>query len=129
VIGAAGAPVADPRTPTGEPGLRAPYVRLLRDGVELSTTDLCTGEFTLLTGPSGAGWAADVTTYRVGTDVEDPDGRFLTAFGLTTSGATLIRPDGFVAWRATSLSPAPHEELRQVLAELLAVPARQPSTH
>lgn len=41
-----------------------------------------------------------LTVYRIGTDVEDPEGRFTKTYGITERGATLIRPDGFVAWRA-----------------------------
>jgi putative polyketide hydroxylase len=38
--------------------------------------------------------------YCIGRDLRDPDGRFCSAYGLSPAGACLVRPDGFVAWRA-----------------------------
>jgi hypothetical protein len=38
---------------------------------------------------------------------------------LTSSGATLIRPDGFVAWRALSFSSRADAELAGMLARIL----------
>ncbi|MEJ1962363.1 MAG: hypothetical protein WDO56_12800 [Gammaproteobacteria bacterium] len=38
--------------------------------------------------------------WRIGKDLEDPDRSFTRAFGISSGGATLIRPDGFVAWRS-----------------------------
>jgi 2-polyprenyl-6-methoxyphenol hydroxylase-like FAD-dependent oxidoreductase len=103
----------DPRTPTGEPGFRAPHVPLRRDGTELSTVDLVARDPVLLTGPDGAGWlrageaaaaalGVPLSAYRVGPggDVRDADGEFAAAYGIGPDGATLVRPDGFVAWRA-----------------------------
>lgn len=102
---------ADPRTTQGMPGSRAPHIWLTRNGERISTIDL-TGHYLLLTGSEGAPWlaaarsAADhfkgltLDAYSVGRDLGDPENRFTQAFGITNSGATLIRPDGFVAWRS-----------------------------
>jgi putative polyketide hydroxylase len=61
----------------------------------------------LLAGPAADKWlvAAErldllVDAYRVGEDLEDPEGHFPKKYGITDEGAVLIRPDGFVAWRA-----------------------------
>ncbi|WP_018681400.1 FAD-dependent oxidoreductase [Actinokineospora enzanensis] len=114
---------SDPRTATGEPGLRAPHVWLARNGTRFSTTELCAGVWTLLTGPEDD-WDAEVKSapvaidaYRVGTDLADPDGTFLASFGLTGTGATLIRPDGFVAWRSAArpAEPVLHQAMRGLL--------------
>jgi hypothetical protein len=98
--GGDGAPWEDPRTPSGRPGLRAPHVPIRRDGTELSTLDLIGRDAVLLTGADGEDWvrAAEgrVEVCRVG----DPTGRFAEAYGLGPGGATLVRPDGVVAWRA-----------------------------
>jgi putative polyketide hydroxylase len=83
----------------------------------MSTVDLWAGGLMLLAGPEGAAWteaAARVAgpplkPYQVADGVAppgsallgDPERRWATAFGVTASGAVLIRPDGFVAWRAT----------------------------
>nr|WP_189649664.1 hypothetical protein [Nonomuraea spiralis] len=40
-------------------------------------------------------------------------------YGITATGAALVRPDGFVAWRAASLPAQPENELRRVLAGVL----------
>ncbi|AJT61723.1 Aklavinone 12-hydroxylase RdmE [Streptomyces lydicus] len=126
-------PVEDPRTPSGRPGLRAPHVWLDRDGAKLSALDLFTDGFTLLVGPDGTDWttAAKTTatslgltlnTHRIGVDLGDPDNRFLDAYGITTTGAALVRPDGFIAWRAGSLPAQPQHELQRALTQILARP-------
>ncbi|QIS08700.1 FAD-dependent oxidoreductase [Nocardia arthritidis] len=123
--------IEDPRIPSGCPGLRAPHVWLERDGVRFSTTELCTGTFSVLIGQDGADWLAaaekvaaatgiELNTFRVGVDVADPEGRFLDSFGITATGVTLIRPDGFVAWRAPQSVTHPENALRQVLLAILA---------
>ena len=102
----------DPRTPTGRPGFRAPHVTLRRDGTEVSALDLVGRDPVLVVGPDGAPWAAadgvrlgvPLTVVRVGEDVDDPHGEFATAYGIGPAGAVLIRPDGFVAWRAQELT-------------------------
>ncbi|MFE0024825.1 FAD-dependent monooxygenase [Amycolatopsis sp. NPDC059021] len=126
------APVADPTTFTGHPGLRAPHVRLTRGNTELSTIDLFTGAFTLLAAPDGQAWlpAAKATAnalslplhvHHIGTDLQDPEHRFTPTYGLTRTGATLIRPDGFVAWRSPTLPDTPQEALHHALRRILAL--------
>ncbi len=102
---------ADPRTTRGVPGSRAPHVWLARAGKRLSTIDL-TGHYLLLTGVDGRPWLeavrAAAESFRglpfdahcIGRELEDVDGRFLQAYGISSAGATLVRPDGFVAWRS-----------------------------
>lgn len=114
----------DPRTPSGRPGTRAPHVRVGLAGRERSTLDLFGGGFVLLSGQDGAGWhdaaaALGLTAYRVGVDVADLDGRWAQAYGVTASGAVLVRPDGFIAWRATSAGDEPAAALGDVLGDVL----------
>jgi 2-polyprenyl-6-methoxyphenol hydroxylase-like FAD-dependent oxidoreductase len=102
----------DPRRTLGRPGSRAPHVWVERDGKRLSTLDLFAQSFVLLAGPDGAAWCDAARTaaarlaglpldaYCVGRDLRDPDGRFCSAYGLSPAGVCLVRPDGFVAWRA-----------------------------
>jgi 2-polyprenyl-6-methoxyphenol hydroxylase-like FAD-dependent oxidoreductase len=103
----------DPRTPSGHPGFRAPHVQVRRDGRDLSTLDLFGRSAVLLAGADGGAWAQAGTAaadrlglgldvYRVGDggDLEDPHKRFLSCYGLEPAGAVLVRPDGFIAWRA-----------------------------
>ena len=35
-------------------------------------------------------------------DIKDPHARLHSAFGIAPSGALMVRPDGFVGWRAES---------------------------
>jgi putative polyketide hydroxylase len=119
-------PVDDPRTPSGRPGLRAPHVWLERAGRKVSTLDLGTGSFTLLAAAEGAGWAEaaaglGVDVHVVGDGLRDLEDRFPRAYGIGPSGASLVRPDGFVAWRAPELTSWARRDLRRVLGEVLAV--------
>ncbi len=111
---------ADPRETRGRPGSRAPHVWLERDGRSVSTIDLFDGSFVLLAGPEGGAWrdaarraaaalpGLALRDFGVGADGElaDAGSRFLDAFGLGPEGASLVRPDGYVAWRAHGGAPA-----------------------
>jgi putative polyketide hydroxylase len=121
---------ADPITqylPSAHPGCRAPHVWLSRNGERLSTIDLFGPRFVLLAGPSGLPWreAANrqsqltLTTCIIGQDVEDSDGQWLSAYGVEESGAVLVRPDGYVAWRVARLPDDPAGALAAALEELL----------
>jgi 2-polyprenyl-6-methoxyphenol hydroxylase-like FAD-dependent oxidoreductase len=135
VVGEGGAPAvhADPRETAGRPGARAPQVWLERAGRRVSTLDLSTGAFVLLAGPRGEAWRVaaravaagfpglKLEAHRVGGDgLADPEGRFAAAFGITPSGAVLIRPDGYVAWRAKAGRFGRRAMLRGVLRSLLS---------
>ncbi|MEU6770062.1 FAD-dependent monooxygenase [Streptomyces sp. NPDC046759] len=122
---------------TGTPGHRVPHLWLGRGSDRVSTVDLSTDQFVLLTGPAGAEWqtAADKVAQETGIPLQcctvgpegqltDPDGAFLSTTGLTDSGALLIRPDDFVAWRAESLPEDAPGTLRTVLDRILARPTR-----
>jgi 2-polyprenyl-6-methoxyphenol hydroxylase-like FAD-dependent oxidoreductase len=101
----------DPNEPTGRPGLRTPHMEVERDGAMISTLDLPSRGFTVLTGADGDAWrsvAGDsgerlgvlVETFREGRDFREPSGTFADVYGVGDKGAVLVRPDGFVAWRA-----------------------------
>jgi 2-polyprenyl-6-methoxyphenol hydroxylase-like FAD-dependent oxidoreductase len=55
-----------------------------------------------------------------------PVANFLQAHGISETGAILIRPDGFVAWRAPSQEASPIEELADALGHLLARSIQSP---
>lgn len=56
----------------------------------------------------------------VGRDgLTDRGGRFAPAFGLMSSGAALVRPDGFVAWRAAGMPADPVSALSTALTSVL----------
>ena len=120
-----------PRESAGRPGARAPHVFLERDGGRLSTLDLFGRNFVLLAGPEGEAWRAAASAaakelgvtldvHLVGDDgLTDAGGSFPGAFGISPSGAVLVRPDGFVGWRAVTAADAPEDDLRQALQTLL----------
>jgi 2-polyprenyl-6-methoxyphenol hydroxylase-like FAD-dependent oxidoreductase len=110
---------ADPHETRGMPGSRAPHVWIQRLGERISTLDLF-GSLVLLVAPEGEEWvraAANLRldVYRVGRDFDDPEERFCSSFGLSATGASLVRPDGFVAWRLRELTPDPETVLRGAL--------------
>lgn len=94
----------------GQPGFPAPDVPLRMGDTELSTADLFGHGWVLLTGEEGGVWheAANhvavrldipIETYGLGPDLTDPTGQLTLRYGIKHGGASLIRPDGVVAWR------------------------------
>jgi putative polyketide hydroxylase len=125
----------NPRESRAAPGTRAPHYWLERNGQQVSTLDLIGRNFTLLAAPDGETWrdaarlaSAEVAVdmYRIGADVRDPSGGFAAAYDLSPSGCVLIRPDGFVAWRARKADPAALSDLPEILQAVLCVrPSRR----
>jgi 2-polyprenyl-6-methoxyphenol hydroxylase-like FAD-dependent oxidoreductase len=130
--------LSKPEDLTGQPGTRVPHLWLEREGERISTLDLPDGRFVLLTGTGGAAWSTaaaavaarlgiDLAAYRIGlgADLLDPEDGWQTRMGMAASGAVLVRPDGFVAWRAGVPPASPEELLEQVLLSVLcrSVPA------
>jgi 2-polyprenyl-6-methoxyphenol hydroxylase-like FAD-dependent oxidoreductase len=122
----------DPRESFGRPGSRAPHLWLERRGQRVSTIDLFGQSFVLLVGPGGTAWAAaapdlarefpglelDIQVVG-GKDLADPGGQFAKSYGLSDSGAAVVRPDGFVGWRAKSLTADPKRSLSDAFRALL----------
>ena len=126
----------DPRQSRGLPGTRAPHVDLSHNGNTMSTLDLYVGEFVLMAGPEGAAWAdaaaaassqvgVNLVSHIIGGDLVDRSGGsaaepFPTAYGIGPSGASLVRPDGYVAWRASDHTPDAADRLATALRHVLA---------
>ncbi|MUL78166.1 FAD-dependent monooxygenase [Mycolicibacterium sp. CBMA 226] len=103
----------------GQAGTRIPHV-WLQDG-RVSTLDLVGTGFTLLTAENRGTWASAASeSIAVQTISAEDTAAWLSATGLSPSGALLVRPDSFVAWRADSLPPDPAGELTRALQTLLA---------
>jgi putative polyketide hydroxylase len=63
----------------------------------------------------------DLDVHRVGADgLTDPTGEFLSAFGIDSRGAVLVRPDGFVAWRAKTSEGASTAKMESALSTILS---------
>lgn len=119
----------------GRPGTRAPHVRVEKEGVRISTIDMFGKGFVLLTGSSGASWVEaagkvaeklkgmELTAYVVGSkgDVVDSMKGFETAAGISSTGALLVRPDGFVAWRERRIPADCEKMLEEVMRQSLCL--------
>ncbi|MFI6039749.1 FAD-dependent oxidoreductase [Streptomyces sp. NPDC051315] len=136
---------ADPATPvvperlalTGEPGSRAPHLWVRHQDRRISTLDLYERSLVLLSDADEAsGWhkaavslaermAVPLVSYRVGTGLDaelvpEEGADWAQTHGTSPAGAVLVRPDGFVAWRARGAVTDVESTLRQVLATVLA---------
>ncbi|HLZ56334.1 MAG TPA: hypothetical protein VKR06_05240 [Ktedonosporobacter sp.] len=116
----------------GQPGTRVPHLWVEREGRRISTLDLLDGRFVLLTGPDGTPWheatqavaagqGISLAAYSLGpnADLRDPENGWPTKMGISAEGAVLVRPDGFVAWRTSTLPTNPSQQLEQVFAYIL----------
>ena len=128
------AAIDDPVTeylPSARPGSRAPHVWLNRSNERISTVDLIGAHFTLLAGADGEAWRLaarsaapswpPLVAYSIGanTEVSDHDGTWHAVYGIDTTGAVLIRPDGYVAWRSRSGASNPEAMLKAALDRVL----------
>jgi 2-polyprenyl-6-methoxyphenol hydroxylase-like FAD-dependent oxidoreductase len=122
----------DPRASRARPGTRAPHVWLARDGGMTSTLDLFGRHFVLLAGVDGNAWceaALEVSSragividaHRIGARLSDSDGTWARAYGVSPSGAVVVRPDGFVGWRAQSCLPGGTGACAAALAQAMDV--------
>jgi putative polyketide hydroxylase len=125
-----GAPAESPFAPSGRPGTRAPHVAFERHGTRVSSLDLMGRDLVLLCGAEASGWAraamaiawraaVPLAVRRVGADLLDVERRWQSAFGVGGSGAVLLRPDGFIAWRSQGAASSPADVLTNVLARVL----------
>jgi 2-polyprenyl-6-methoxyphenol hydroxylase-like FAD-dependent oxidoreductase len=123
---------ADPRNTGGAPGSRAPHLWLERHGKRISTLDLA-GRYVLLAGAAGGAWVdaakemspglcgLSLDAFCMGRDLVDLQRCFAAAYGISESGATLLRPDGFVAWRCPAAVSDPATALRAALNNSLCL--------
>jgi 2-polyprenyl-6-methoxyphenol hydroxylase-like FAD-dependent oxidoreductase len=119
--------------PSARPGSRAPHVWLEQDGNRISILDLFDTSFVLLTGPAGTPWhpvAEQVSAslgiplrcFAIGLDgpLADSAGAWMDQYEIGPEGAVLVRPDGHVAWRATSAGVDPATQVRTALRRVLS---------
>jgi putative polyketide hydroxylase len=118
-------PALPPDQWAGQPGSRAPHLWVSKDGETISTLDLFQRGWVLLAhdqlwlpavAQAGEALGIKLRCVRIGVDIVPPDQTsFRSAFGLGATGASLIRPDGFVAWRAVDLPAYPVQALSDAL--------------
>ncbi len=121
----------NPRESKAMPGTRAPHFYLEKDAERISTLDIFGRCLVLLTGSQGKTWSEcasaaarqsriDLDIYSVGgASLKDPSGEFEAAYGISSTGAVLVRPDGFVAWRAKTADGASLQGFTGVLNSIL----------
>ena len=112
----------------GQPGTRAPHLWLTKDGERISTLDLFQHSWVLLT--EDPRWIQNgeeaakqlglkLSCVVMGQDFQPEEpGVFSTAFGLRSSGTSLVRPDGFIAWRSLEFPVDVLQLLLDVLGEV-----------
>ncbi|MEV7545946.1 FAD-dependent monooxygenase [Streptomyces sp. NPDC089915] len=118
----------------GDVGTRAPHLWVTRAGRRISLLDLYETSFVLLAGQDtpwkeAAGHVARelgarLDAYTVGSapgaDLVQPDGAdWAELHELPAGGAVLVRPDGFVAWRAEGPAADPRGALLDAMTRLL----------
>jgi 2-polyprenyl-6-methoxyphenol hydroxylase-like FAD-dependent oxidoreductase len=110
--------------PNACPGSRAPHCVVSRNGETLSILQAFGDRFTLLVAADGNAWraalagaddAVQVVEIGVGGDYEPVGVDFTELYGITSSGAVLVRPDGHVAFRAADDSGDPATRLNDAL--------------
>jgi putative polyketide hydroxylase len=125
-----GAPAENPLTPSSAPGFRLPHVVLRDAGDKSSLLDFVGAQFLLIAGADGGAWFAaaqelgdafPLRALRIGEDFDATGGDAHTSLRLPRSGALLVRPDGFIAWRAAE---APGDAAERLAAALDAVLSR-----
>ncbi|RKT57401.1 2-polyprenyl-6-methoxyphenol hydroxylase-like FAD-dependent oxidoreductase [Saccharothrix australiensis] len=109
------AELENPLEPSGRPGFRAPHVTVLHDGAATSTVDLVR-DWTLIT-LNRAVWADAPVEVP---ELADPTGELAKRYGIGPDGASLIRPDGVIAWRTTQRPTAPAATVTSVLNRVKA---------
>jgi hypothetical protein len=113
------------RETKGRPGTRAPHLFLNREGEAVSTLDWFGHRFVLLAGREGGAWrthgaegarlaGVELHIYQVDEEV------FADAYGISPSGAVVVRPDGFIGWRAQTDADASASAISRVLTALSA---------
>jgi 2-polyprenyl-6-methoxyphenol hydroxylase-like FAD-dependent oxidoreductase len=106
-------PALRPEQWKGQPGTRAPHMWVIKDSEQMSTLDLFGNGWLLLAEDEHWSLAAaraaerlevSVKWLRIGTDATPSSAEaFRAAFGIGPAGASLVRPDGYIAWRSTDL--------------------------
>jgi putative polyketide hydroxylase len=102
----------------GQPGTRAPHLWLVQAGERLSTLDLFGRGWVLVSvdprwtsTAGGVSLAMGVTLDAPAFETDADRAAVAAAFGVGAHGASLIRPDGYVAWRATETVENPQTAL------------------
>jgi 2,4-dichlorophenol 6-monooxygenase len=119
--------------PTTRPGAPLPHVWLERNGLRLSTLDLCRYDrFTLLVGADGGPWTdaavrvgratgvpIEAVPVALGQPHNDVLGWWTRLRATSDRGCVLVRPDRVVAWRSHDHGPDPTNALGAAMTAVL----------
>lgn len=115
----------------GQPGTRAPHLWIQRNEKRISIIDTYYSGWTVVSQDKGWKEAARRVAKElgvrgdfvlVGDEVrEEEEGSFGRLYGVESSGAVLVRPDGVIAWRAVDMPEEPAEVLVQATAQVAHV--------
>jgi 2-polyprenyl-6-methoxyphenol hydroxylase-like FAD-dependent oxidoreductase len=119
----------------GRPGTRAPHAWVEKEGNRISTTDLFGKKFVVLAGSEGGLWVdaagkvsesyknIELNAYCAGPngEITVKERKWEIAAGISSTGALLVRPDGFVAWRERRLPANCEKRLEEVMKQILFV--------
>jgi hypothetical protein len=118
----------------GRPGSRAPHLWVEHQRKLISNLDLFGKNFVLLTGADGAAWlqaakkvastlGIDIAAYSTGPnrDLVSKKGVFESVVGISSRGAILVRPDGFIAWRERRQESDYEFKLEQAMNQMLCL--------
>ncbi|WP_437813826.1 FAD-dependent monooxygenase [Sorangium sp. So ce1078] len=121
-------PALRPEQWAGQPGTRAPHAWVVRGDERLSTLDLFQRAWVLLADDArwcpaaaraGEQLGVELECIHIGVNVRPSDEEALRkAFGLGVGGASLVRPDGYVAWRSVDLPADPLGALTDALGRV-----------
>lgn len=106
-------PIGD-YVPTARPGYRAPHLWVDIDGRERSTLDLFGDGFVGLCGAEATALAVEsvARSSRIPMRVHKIDDPVLLGqYGLGRDGLVIVRPDGYVGWRARDLPPGQEQTI------------------
>lgn len=146
-----GAILEDPTTGPAKPGSIARHATIILEGEdeERSIADLLGGSFAFILAPNASGWAKAVQEFLGTASLKSSlkiqthrlkattDSSFCKKYGITDSGAVLLRPDGFVAWSSPGPAmsglggmgiPEPSLTLSCLMRKLLSLAPEIPDT-
>jgi putative polyketide hydroxylase len=94
-------------------------VPIRRAGRNISILDLYGSRPVLIAGPGGHDWVAAADKQDVPIDAYRLGAEIASAYGIGDQGASVVRPDGFVAWRTRSAITDAVQTLRGVVRSML----------
>ncbi|KAF4552361.1 FAD-binding domain-containing protein 48 [Elsinoe fawcettii] len=122
----------DPYNPYLAPGSRFPHVALVDEsqgGKKISSVDLMKTNFVLVASEPGSPWVAaakesglPIDAYEIHASsslIKDESGTAEKVWKIDKGGAMLVRPDNFIAWKASSQDKGHRETLAKKLQEVL----------